>query len=88
MHRVDDGVNFPAHWADNGCSVAPSCLACPLPRCRYDVVGGVRTLRNRVRDPEIVRRYQAGERAEAIAADLGVTHRTVYRIISAGRRAA
>jgi hypothetical protein len=23
-------------YQDNGCSVAPSCLRCPLPRCKYD----------------------------------------------------
>lgn len=25
---------------DKGCSLAPRCLECPLPRCRYDPVNG------------------------------------------------
>lgn len=24
------------HYRDTGCSLAPRCLECPLPRCRYD----------------------------------------------------
>jgi hypothetical protein len=23
-------------WHDTGCEIAPSCLACPLPECKYD----------------------------------------------------
>ena len=24
------------HYEDTGCEVSPSCLNCPLPRCKYD----------------------------------------------------
>lgn len=80
-------MNFPGHWADKGCDVASRCLECPLPRCRYEVTGGLRALRNAKRNPEIVRRYRAGERADEIAVALGVSRRTVCRVV-AGRRAA
>lgn len=25
------------HYRDDGCSIAPRCLDCPLPACRYDL---------------------------------------------------
>ena len=30
-------MDHPALLLDLGCEVAPSCLACPLARCRYEV---------------------------------------------------
>ena len=68
------------NWHDTGCEVAPSCLACPLPRCRYDYVGGVRALQNLTRDAEIRQRLDAGETTTAVAAHFGVTRRTVFRV--------
>lgn len=80
---------LPEHlrYRDEGCDAFESCLACPLPRCRYDVQGGIRQLRNRARDPVIVRRYQAGETADEIAEALGLSRRTVFRIVSERRAA-
>ncbi len=31
-------------YPDDGCSVAPRCLACPLPVCRYDGAAGLLAL--------------------------------------------
>jgi hypothetical protein len=28
------------HYPDRGCELAPRCLECPLPRCRFDLVEG------------------------------------------------
>ena len=68
------------NWHDTGCEVAPGCLACPLPRCRYDYAGGVRALQNLTRDDEIRQRLDAGETTTAVAAHFGVTRRTVFRV--------
>lgn len=67
-----------SNWRDTGCEIAPACLSCPLPRCRYDAPTRVlRINRNHViRDARGV-----GESAESIATRLGVSRRTVFRAI-------
>lgn len=30
----------PPHYPDNGCELAPRCLECHLPRCRFDLLDG------------------------------------------------
>ena len=81
------------HPPDTGCSLAPSCLACPLPQCRYDVpvLMQKRMHQRRVRDGQILVALTAlplskrGERAQAVAAQVGVTVRTVYRALERQR---
>lgn len=71
--------NFDYH--DDGCEVAPACLSCPLPVCRFDVVGGARTLLNLDRDAHIKRLYGEGWAVEAIAVAVNVSRRTVTRAV-------
>lgn len=75
---------LPEHteYRDTGCEVAPSCLSCPLPQCRYDVGAGgagIATLRRRERAAEIRARLAAGQSGPQIAEELGVSLRTVWR---------
>ena len=71
-----------ADYRDEGCDLSPSCLACPLPRCRYDEPGGARTMINRVRDEEISRlRFDAGMPVEDISRQFHVSRRTVFRVL-------
>lgn len=72
----------PDYYRDTGCSIAPSCLNCPLPRCRYDVQGGARSMRLAVRDPLIKAAYQSGEPIEVIARRHNVSRRTVHRVVA------
>jgi hypothetical protein len=75
---------LPEHldYRDEGCDIFPSCLACPLPRCRYDVPGGVRTLLNRERDHQMrVLREDAGLSVDEIAERFDVSRRTVFRAL-------
>ena len=73
-------------YRDTGCSLAPSCLSCPLPQCRYDEPRSARRLGNHARDREItLLRRQHAAPIEAIASAYGLTTRQVYRIL---RRAA
>lgn len=74
-----------ATYIDTGCDVAPRCLACPLPVCRFDVRGGARAILNRTRDPEILAALDAGEHADTIAARFHVSRRTVFRIKAEAR---
>ena len=75
-------------YVDEGCEHYPLCLACPLPRCRFDVPGGIRSLHNRERDPVIVRDYWEFEvPVDAIARRYAISKRSVYRVVAGARRA-
>ena len=78
----DDALPEQIRYRDEGCDLSPSCLNCPLPRCRYDQPGGVRRLRTLGRDEEIVR-LRRSERVpiDVLARRFGVSRRTVFRIL-------
>lgn len=81
--QVSNVVNT-APWlvlADNGCDLAPSCLSCPFEVCRYDRPDGIAGLRREERDAEIGRLREAGQSLMVIAAQVGVSLRSVYRIV-------
>ena len=86
---------LPEHleYRDRGCDLFPSCLRCPLPRCRYDEPGGVRAMLNRVRDREIRRlRRDHAMPVDEIARRFRISRRTVFRALrrnpaAAGRTA-
>ena len=86
-HRPrQDALPEHVRYRDEGCDIFESCLRCPLPRCRYDVPGGVRTLLNRARDREIRRlRDETALSIEAIAARFHVSRRTVFRVLAPHR---
>jgi len=76
---------LPEHldYRDDGCDLFPSCLSCPLPRCRYDVPGGVRALLNRERDHQIrILREDAGLSVDEIADRFQVSRRTIFRALA------
>jgi len=66
---------------DDGCDLFPSCLNCPLPRCRYDEPRG-RQMTKELRNEEILRlRKKEGLKIEKLAERFGVSKRTIHRII-------
>src|SRR2546421_8529179 len=72
-HPRRDGLPEHTHYPDTGCRIHPSCLTCPLVRCRYEEPGGARRLFSRDRDLLIVRLTQTtGLNADAIALRVGV----------------
>ncbi|MBM4405020.1 MAG: hypothetical protein FJ039_02405 [Chloroflexi bacterium] len=60
----------------------PSCLTCPLPRCRYDEPGWLMKEERTSRNAEILK-FRVGGRASVddLASRFGVSVRTVHRII-------
>lgn len=70
------------NYCDEGCALFPSCLSCPLPRCRHDEQpDGVRAA-TRLRDGELLQqRGLSGGSVAELAASFGVSRRTVQRII-------
>lgn len=78
---------LPEHktYVDDGCSVAPHCLECPLPKCRYEMSGSEsrRAIgRLDARNTEICALRAAGVLPDDIAQRLGVGRRTVYRVLA------
>jgi transcriptional regulator of acetoin/glycerol metabolism len=79
--RVDE-LPERLEYRDEGCDLFHSCLTCPLPRCRYDVPGGVRTLVNQERDHQMrALREDGGLSVDQIAERFGVSRRTVFRAL-------
>ena len=79
---------LPEHtqYTDTGCDVHPSCLTCPLVRCRYDEPGGVRRVFSEDRDRAIVGMRSEGVPLDAIARRFGVSRRTVFRALARERK--
>lgn len=71
-------------YVGTGCNLAPSCLRCPFPVCRYDgghpsVVGA------KSRAAEAQAMGAEGFPVDEIAASLGRSRRTVYRMLAKER---
>ena len=69
-------------YRDRGCEVAPKCLECPLPQCRYDVPGGARVMINRERDDEIKRLRADHMSVDDIVARFQISRRSVFRALA------
>lgn len=69
----------PSYYEDTGCEVCPSCLGCPLPRCRYDLRGGLQTARKQAQDLEIAA-FAEREGTGAASVKYGRTLRTIHRV--------
>lgn len=68
---------------DRGCSEHPRCLTCPFEVCKFEVHGGVNTLRSR-QDARRARELRdAGVKAVDIARVLGCSRRNVFRLLAA-----
>ena len=80
-----DALPEQVEYRDQGCDLFPSCLHCPLPRCRYDEPGGARAMLNRIRDREIRRLRREHELpVDEIARRYRVSRRTVFRALQHG----
>jgi hypothetical protein len=75
--------SLPEHtrYRDDGCSIHPTCLTCPLPRCRYEEPGGLRALFNAQRDRQIIRLRVQGVPVGDLAGRFGISRRTVFRVL-------
>ena len=71
-------------YRDSGCEIAPECLKCPLPMCKYDLAPANRGLIRARQLRAEVRRAQAagGTTKAALASRYGISLRTVYRALS------
>lgn len=81
LRRQSRGLPENATYRDTGCEVASSCLRCPLPMCKYDDPTWGRRNDLAARDDEIVKLHEVGISVQKIALQLGVSTRTVYRVV-------
>ena len=69
-------------YKDDGCDISPSCLQCPLPKCRYDDPGWFRREVKAKRDQEVLKmRDEERLGPSQLAARFGVSRRTIHRIL-------
>lgn len=81
LARVD---SLPEHttYSDTGCDLYPSCLTCPLPRCRYDDPGGAASMLRSGRDAAILRVAERdGVSVDSLATMFGLSRRTIFRVL-------
>lgn len=80
------GMPDQSAYADTGCELASSCLECPLPRCKYDDPRWRQRHDLKTRDSRIVELRQAGYTVKEVAAEIGVSDRTAYRVLLRDKR--
>ena len=69
------------HFVDDGCEVAPSCLSCPLSRCKHDAPDWYGWHLRRARDYQVWEAVcRLGLSTREAADRFGTTPRTIYRI--------
>ena len=83
--RIDALPEY-TEYADTGCDFYPSCLYCPLPKCRFDERGGAAAMLRGGRDAAILRLASHGDlTVEQLAAMFGLSRRTIFRVLRTGR---
>ncbi|MGI8925815.1 MAG: helix-turn-helix domain-containing protein [Tepidiformaceae bacterium] len=83
--RIDALPEY-SDYADTGCDLYPSCLHCPLPKCRYDDPGGAPAMLRTGRDASILRlAAEDGVTVDGLAQMFGLSRRTIFRVLRTGR---
>ena len=70
-------------YRDNGCEVSPSCLSCPLPKCKYDDPGWLIRARRAKRDQDVLTAHRCQESTTVeLTRRFHVSQRTIHRILA------
>lgn len=72
-------------YRDDGCSVAPACLACPLPACRYDTKADPAIAARAKRNAAIREAHAAGITMADLSKQFGLSKRAIHRAVSGKR---
>ena len=82
-----DATEF-KHWKDVGCTeVSPSCLTCPLPKCKHDDPYAHKRIQVRLKYQMWMNTMETeGVSVDAMAKKVNVTPRSIFRAISTIKR--
>ena len=83
-----DALPEDSTYFDDGCDISPSCLACPLIKCRYDRPAGLRSIRAEARMVRATKLRGLGYTADSTAGVLGLSRRQVLRFWATARQQA
>ena len=73
-------------YRDEGCSVSPSCLRCPLPWCKYDDPAAYHRELRLSRDREVMQvKREQGKTVPQLARHFGLSERMIHRILERAR---
>lgn len=76
------------YYADNGCEVARTCLACPLSRCKFDDMAWFTNYRRLARDFRIAAAiHSEGLSIKGASQRYALTPRTIFRVLNRCRDA-
>jgi hypothetical protein len=79
---VVDALPEQMNYHDTGCEVSSSCLACPLPQCKFDDPLWYQQLRRQGRDFQILEAHaQEGATVFVLAERFRVSPRTIHRAL-------
>ena len=81
-----DALPEDSTYLDDGCNIAPSCLACPMVRCRYDFPQGLETIRDQTRVNRTMQLRDLGYLNGEIADMMQSSVRSVYRRLATSRQ--
>lgn len=79
---------LPEHYQyrDEGCEVSPSCLNCPLPKCKHDEPGWLKRCSREQRDERILQLWrEEGVSTSELARRFSLSTRSVFRILQEAR---
>ena len=76
---------LPTYPPDQGCDLAPRCLQCPFPECRYDREGTAKRLSFVLAGKEAARLRAEGNTTDQIAEKLRCSKRAVFRRLAIAR---
>lgn len=71
-------------YRDRGCAESPTCLACPLQQCIYDLAvqpGTLQEMRSRRRRAEIISLLDNGMTVRQVQTQLGISWNTINRAL-------
>ena len=66
---------------DDGCEFSPTCLDCPLERCKYDITNGKRVQKHAQRNRDIRRLHSQGKSVDYLSRRFGLVRRSIQRIL-------
>jgi hypothetical protein len=77
-----DSLPEQVHYVDNGCEVSGTCLACPLPQCKFDNISWYRAYRREGRDLELQTAHNSEKLSVfEVAKRFHISPRTVHRAL-------